>query len=36
MGLAEITTTETLVKAFDGALAARIVAKEGELSKRFV
>ncbi|XP_075876918.1 nucleolin-like isoform X2 [Nelusetta ayraudi] len=35
MGLAEQTTTETLRKAFDGAVAARIVAKESGVSKRF-
>lgn len=36
MGLAEQTTTETLRKAFDGAVAARIVAKESGVSKRSV
>lgn len=35
MGLAEQTTTETLINAFDGAVAARIVAKESGVSKRF-
>lgn len=36
MGLAEETTTETLVNAFDGAVAARIVAKNTGVSKRSV
>lgn len=36
MGLAEQTTTETLKKAFDGAVAARIVAKNQGVKQRSV